>query len=386
MNRNQPLKIAVIGSEYHKISHCDVIVSRWLKPFPTDHLYGWSPHRTRIASIWLDQIHPDRDLSTAKCSEFGIPRYETLESALTLGGSDLAVDAVLLICEHGDYPRNEYQQKLYPRKEMFDQVSSAFQKFNRILPVFFDKHLSWNPEWIREMYATVIHSKIPFFAGSSISCQPLIPEIQIPSGAKFREIVALYHNDLEDYLFHSMELVQSLIENRAGGETGVAQIIAWKDQAVWDALDQGKISANLLEEAVQTVSPEAHQAFMKFAAQRGTPVYAFQLCYHDGMKVTYLMQHDIVRKWTVACQLEGDEAIHAGCPQTAGEDHYYPHFARFCVQIEDFFISKISPIPLGRMFMTSMGTAFCMRSLAREGTPYITPDLRLPEATGLSLL
>ena len=37
----------------------------------------------------------------------------------------MAVDAVLIIGEHGDYPRNEKGQILYPRYEFFREVSQG---------------------------------------------------------------------------------------------------------------------------------------------------------------------------------------------------------------------------------------------------------------------
>ena len=43
------------------------------------------------------------------------------------GGSKLAVDGVLIIGEHGKYPRNEKGQMLYPRYEFFKQVVKVFE-------------------------------------------------------------------------------------------------------------------------------------------------------------------------------------------------------------------------------------------------------------------
>ena len=39
----------------------------------------------------------------------------TIADALTDGGRTLSVDGILLIGEHGTYPRNEKGQTLYPR-------------------------------------------------------------------------------------------------------------------------------------------------------------------------------------------------------------------------------------------------------------------------------
>ncbi|HIG17254.1 MAG TPA: hypothetical protein EYQ31_08165 [Candidatus Handelsmanbacteria bacterium] len=50
-------------------------------------------------------------------------RRATIHEALTLGTDELAVDGVLLVAEHGDYEVNDKEQKLYPRFELFLQIT-----------------------------------------------------------------------------------------------------------------------------------------------------------------------------------------------------------------------------------------------------------------------
>ena len=46
------------------------------------------------------------------------------------------VDGVLIIGEHGDYEDNEWGQKLYPRRRLFDSVLSAMIATDTFVPVF----------------------------------------------------------------------------------------------------------------------------------------------------------------------------------------------------------------------------------------------------------
>ena len=94
--------------------------------------------------------------------------YPTVADALTLGGSDLAVDGVLLIAEHGTYGRNEKDQHLYPRYELFKQIASVYRTTGKSAPVFNDKHLSWNWDWCQEMYDVSQELDFAFMAGSSL--------------------------------------------------------------------------------------------------------------------------------------------------------------------------------------------------------------------------
>ena len=72
--------------------------------------------------------------------------YPTIAEALRCGGDKLAVDGILIIAEHGDYPDNEKGQKLYPRYEFFKQCVEVFEKDGHAVPVYNDKHLSYSFE------------------------------------------------------------------------------------------------------------------------------------------------------------------------------------------------------------------------------------------------
>ena len=94
-------KVAAIVTEFRHRSHADVICTRILD--------GYYPNgrrqepRTRIVSMYTDQV-PRDDMSRGFAHRKRYTIYPTVEGALTLGGDRLAVDAVLLIGEHGDYP------------------------------------------------------------------------------------------------------------------------------------------------------------------------------------------------------------------------------------------------------------------------------------------
>ncbi len=88
--------------------------------------------------MYVDQ-KPEGDLSGARAKEFGFEVYPTIAEALRCGGKQLAVDAVLIIGEHGDYPRNEKGQILYPRYEFFQQCVKVFEADGRAVPVYNDK-------------------------------------------------------------------------------------------------------------------------------------------------------------------------------------------------------------------------------------------------------
>lgn len=383
-----PFRIAVITTEYRPLAHADVIVSRWLQPYPTDEKHGWGHPRTQIASIYTAQCPPN-DMAAEICRKHDIPRFATVEGALTLGGDRLAVDAVLLIAEHGEYPENEFRQKLYPRRELFEEVVAVFRKEGRVLPLFFDKHFSWNPVSIKEMYAVIDRWKIPFLGGTSLTHfgmepQPALPEASAPA-QRIDELVAIYYDSLEAYLFHSLEVVEKLLEEQTTGylanRTGVAEIVAWSGADVWKALDEGLFSADLLEAAAGAVSPESAELFYGLRSQPEAELYAFQLRYRDGSKITHVMQKGTIKTWTLGWRI-GEKVDAARVRESGGAEEFYGHFARLNRVIEDFFLSGEMPIPVERLYVTSLATALCMRALGQPGVPMAVEDGCLPVLSG----
>ena len=75
---------------------------------------------------------------------------------------------MLIIGEHGDYPRNEKGQILYPRYEFFKQCVEVFEKDGRAVPVYNDKHLSYSFEKAKWMVDASKRLKFPMLAGSSL--------------------------------------------------------------------------------------------------------------------------------------------------------------------------------------------------------------------------
>ena len=87
---------------------------------------------------------------------------------MTLGVKELAVDGVLLIGEHGRYPRNDKGQTLYPRRRLFAEIVRTYRATGGAVPIFNDKHLSYSWDHAKWMYAQSRELDFPMMAGSSV--------------------------------------------------------------------------------------------------------------------------------------------------------------------------------------------------------------------------
>src|SRR5947209_10185886 len=133
-------KLAVVTTVWTYRSHAWHMAERFLHGYPVGG--RWHRPPVEVVSAYVDQT-PKGDLSRDRAKEFGFAIHPTIADALRCGGGKLAVDGVLVIGEHGKYPRNELGQIQYPRYEFFKQITDVFQKDGHSRCIFNDKHLSW---------------------------------------------------------------------------------------------------------------------------------------------------------------------------------------------------------------------------------------------------
>ena len=213
----QPFRIAAVVTTFFPNSHAGVIVPKFLRGFPIDD--ELIAPRTQLASLFIDQIHQN-DVGRHIAQEYNIPIYESIRAALTLGGDSLAVDAVLLIGEHGDYPRSDLGQEMLPRRYFFEQICGVIAESGRPIPVYNDKHLSYRWDDARWMYTTAKQLHIPLWAGSALPVAWRRPNFEHPLDAPIDEALSIGFHMLERYGFHALESLQCQVERRTRRRNG----------------------------------------------------------------------------------------------------------------------------------------------------------------------
>src|SRR5690242_13242756 len=304
-NTNRP-KLAAVTTTYFKYSHTQHIVDRFLDGYGWNGTYHYPP--MDLVSLYVDQVG-NRDLSRERGQRHpDLKLTKTIAEALTLGGSKLAVDGVVLVGEHGNYPRNEKGQTKYPRWEFFQEIVKVYRASGRAVPLFSDKHLSWNWDWARQMYDTSRELKFPFLAGSSLPVTWRTPSVDMPSGAKISEALCVCYGGVDSYDFHGLETIQCMVERRRGGETGVQWIQAYRGDKFWDALREGIWPRALMDAALcrsHTLTPSRpgfNDVFPTVDDMRRLvrdPV-AYRYEHADGLKSTMLLMNGLVRDFNFA--------------------------------------------------------------------------------------
>jgi hypothetical protein len=373
-------KLALLTTTYHYLSHAYHIAGRFLTGYVTP--TGYHFPESEIVSVFADQLGK-KDLSRQIAKDHGLRHSPTIADALTLGTGKLAVDGVLLVAEHGDYPYNPKGQKLYPRYEFFQKVMEVFQSSGKTVPVFNDKHLSYDRAKGFEMVATARKLGFPLMAGSSLPVTWRRPELELPLGVKLKEALVVSRGELEIYGIHALEMLQCMVERRTSGQQGVKAVEYLEGDAVWKAGDDGRWSWELLEHALGRCPSrnvgdprENCKNFQAPAAWGFTAVpapRAFLIEYRDGLRATVL-------------QLDGHSADDAFAAHVEGEKKPVstlfwlppPPGAAFlealAIHVERFMDTGTPPYPGERTMLTGGILDWVLESLVQKKR-LETPDL-----------
>src|SRR4030095_4368734 len=116
-------RVAGITTVYYHNSHSDVILSRLLQTDMLDGTGRDSP--LKLVSLYTEQ-KTGNDISRLLAASHRFPICSNIAQALTLGTDTLAVDGVLLIAEHGNYPRSPSGNTQYPKRRFWAEFGNGF--------------------------------------------------------------------------------------------------------------------------------------------------------------------------------------------------------------------------------------------------------------------
>lgn len=362
---NNKKKIAAIITTYFVHSHADVIVTKFMNGFPTDE--GHRVPRVELASIYLDQVD-SRDIGLGLAAEHNVPIYPSIRQALTLGGDELAVDGVLLIAEHGDYPHNELGQHMYPRRYMFEQICGVFASSGRSVPVFCDKHLAYNWADANWMYQRAKELNIPFMAGSSLPLCWRKPFLEHPLEIPLEAAIGIGYGGIESYGFHALETLQCMIERRRGGESGVVAVQCLEGDAVWEASEFGKSSQALAGAACAQIENRPEGSMAEGCANPAL----FFIEHRDGFCSAVLMLNGYVTDFAYAGMVDSTTYATEFYLQN-GPPH--AHFSYLSRNIEEMLVTGTPQYPVERTLLTTGILDAVMRSRYQGQIRIETPHL-----------
>jgi hypothetical protein len=364
-------RIAAITTSYFRYSHADDIITKFMEGYA---IVGRThvPHCS-VASLHIEQF-AETDIGRGLAARYRIPLYGTVAEALTLGGTQLAVDGVLLVGEHGSYPSNAKGQQLYPRRRLFEEVVNVFEASGRSVPVYNDKHFSYSwldAEW---MYRKSRAMGFPMMAGSSVPFGWRRPALAFRPGIALESALAVGFGGVESYGFHALELLQTFVERRRGGETGVRAVQCLQGPAAWNAAEKNVWQPELLLEAIGHVPGlKAVPTDTSGLRQADPNATVFLVEYADGFRAAAYISRILVREFAFAAQVaQRREPVGTWAELNKPQRD---HFSFLCNHIEVMFRSGRPSYPVERTYLVTGILAALMESRASGGQRIPTPYL-----------
>lgn len=344
-------KVAALVTEYRYNSHAEVILGRLLGGF------HYEP-RIEIVSIYTDQV-PEGDMSREEAGKHGIPISPTIGEAIHAAHSEGQIDGVIIIGEHGDYPFNEKGLHMYPRRRFLEETIAALDELGLAVPIFSDKHLAYDYNDAVWMYNQMKTRNIPFMGGSSIPHADPVPAFDPENLRTLSEILVISNGGLEAYGFHALDIMQSLAEQRMGGETGVrsVQLIDGAGGEAWAMMDRGEWPEELLVHALQAYPDLPH-----VIPRESEPEPAlFIIEYKDGTKGYIIQFKRLTELWGYAFRYGENQVTAAVCDSDI--DRPFKHFERLTRMIETFIMTGEPPFKVERTLLTTGMICLAMESL-----------------------
>jgi hypothetical protein len=360
----EPKSVAAVITVYFRNSHADVLLTKILEGWQHD---GGPGPALKLSSVYIDQ-HEGSEFGLDLLKKHNIPIFDSIEKAVTVGGKSIPVDGVLSIGEHGNYPVNDLGQQLYPRKRFFEEITDTFRKYDKVVPVFNDKHISTVWEDAKWMYDRAVEMNVPFMSGSSLPVAYRSKSFDLPMGSEIESAVGMGYSGLDIYGFHALETYQAMVEHRRNAEHGVKWVRCLEGKSVWQAVDDGWVAADVMD-AVYDVIIKSKKNIRE---DEGAVLFQFE--YTDGFRGAQFMLPS-GGQTGVGVKLKGQKILATGYEER--EEPRYPHFAFLLKAIEAMIHTGKPTYPVERTLLTGGILDRALHSKLEHGRKVDTPELAI---------
>jgi hypothetical protein len=364
-------KVAAVVTIYRRNSHADVIVGKILEGWKQD---GGPGPNLELTSLYVDQFPAD-DLAVGLAAKYGFRLCKSIRECLELDSGNLAVDGVLSIGEHGDYPVNELGQQLYPRKRFFAEICDVMERHNRIVPIFNDKHPG--PRWSDAQWMMQRAQKlgVPWMAGTSLTVGYRDPDVTLPLGEPLHSCLAVGYSGLDIYGFHTLDFLQALVERRSTTAQGIQSVQAFPLSDFNELVELYSIDQKLLEKMLQSSGTSLAKLRENIPAANPKETAVFVFKYADGLLGVVLMLGGFASAISAGCLTQSGKMIVTRAEERV--EPRYPHFAYLLKAIEKMIITGKPAYAVERTVLAAGVLDRALNSLQQASAELPTPELNI---------
>lgn len=375
-------QLAAVVTAYRKYLHPQHVVDRFLDG------YGWGGtyHHPQmdVVALYVDQRGEGDVFEDRLDRHPSLKLYPTIAEALTRGTSKLAVDGVVVVGEHGEYPLSPTGIPMHPHYRFFEAITQVYRDSGRSVPYFNDKELSWKWDWCKQMVESSHQLGFPLQGGSSLAVTWRVPSVEMPLGTSIREAISIGYGGMGSYDFHGLETIQCMVERRKGGETGVEWLQTYRGDSFWKAHREGLWSQALFKAALSrsdtlrsgsSTFTDVFPTVEQLQAIVPDPV-AYHYQYRDGLVCTMLLLNGLVRDFTFAATIDGQPtpfSTQMYLPMPDGRTTLASFFSPLVHNAELMFLTGNAQYPIERTLLTSglliAGVESNTKGLQRVETP-----------------
>ncbi len=274
---------------------------------------------------------------------------------------------------------------IFTRGRLFEEIVAVFRRSGLSVPVYCDKHLSY--DWPSALWMIEQSRSLGFamMAGSSVPVAWRRPPLALKPGAGLASALALGFGGVEVYGYHTLELLQAFAEKRRGGETGIEAVTCLSGGAAWAAAERGLWRPELLREALKTL-PEPPTAAMSRARSMALgggdldrlrhadpEAVVFLVEYANGFRGAAYVSRALTDEFAFAGAIRGrPEPVATWCELNKPQRD---HFSFLCNHVEVMFRTGRASYPVERTLLVTGALAALMQSHAEGGARIRTPHL-----------
>ena len=238
-------------------------------------------------------------------------------------------------------------------------VRGVLSAVPRTCPCFVHGTLDRDLAGSRALVDLAVSRKIPLAAGTALAVTWRLPPVEIEPGTALAEALIITQGDSSTAAFEGLEGILSLVDRRAGGESGLRAVELLRGPQVWEASGKGRWSMDLLAAAIsRSDSPQGDpvrdgrtQDIVGLGLVPGLArdPLAWLVEHRDGLRSSILILDGVVADIDFAVRTKGGEVISAQIyrpPEPARHE-----FSRLAEVIETFFTGARPPWPVERSLL-----------------------------------